>query len=294
MAQIVGTPAAKPVLTGADLLPTSKSAIRPYNNAPIIEIQLTPHGSQVFADFTGQHVGEVLAIFYDGRLLTAPRINEKITNGMAEISGFSSLREATDVASCLNGGALPVHLKVFAVQKYVPSLIPQAEPCGRLWGHIRGQDSEADMTDTKFEGEDYESAPIIRIAYSIIQQGIVDGASEILIEPGGQRSDTAEAGVEIALRAMDEQGAKSVPGQPWLRVSEKIGDDWHEIMPLPDYIQEPLTQRFKKMADVDLRVTDKSQEGRIPICYSGKNYELRTKTTPTPLGEQVLMRFVTL
>jgi preprotein translocase subunit SecD len=118
LAQVVGTPKVKPVLTGADLLPNAKSALRPSTNQPIIEIQFNDKAAQVFSDFTGKHVGEIVAVFYDGRLLTAPRINERISEGKAEISGFSSLNEATDVANSLNSGALPVHLKLLRVQKY--------------------------------------------------------------------------------------------------------------------------------------------------------------------------------
>ena len=54
-------------------------------------------------------------------------------------------------------------------------------------------------------------------------------------------------------------------------------------MSLPDYTQEPITQRFKLMADMDLTCTDKSQEGRIPIRYSDKAYTLLVKPEPGAL-----------
>lgn len=112
LSQVVGVPKTKPVLTGADLLRNAKAALSSRSNEPMIELEFNEHGRQVFADFTGKHVGEIVGVFYDGRLLTAPRINEKITGGKAEISGFASLKDAAQISDVLNSGALPVHLKV--------------------------------------------------------------------------------------------------------------------------------------------------------------------------------------
>lgn len=113
---------AKPILTGADILANAKSALRATTSEPIIEIQFNDKGSRIFSDFTGKHVGEILGIFYDRKLLTAPRINEKISQGQAEVSGFGSLDEATRVARFLNAGALPVDLKIMGEDTVEPSL----------------------------------------------------------------------------------------------------------------------------------------------------------------------------
>jgi protein-export membrane protein SecD len=116
ISQVVG-PNAKPILTGADLVPNAKSALKTGTSLPIIEIELNERGTEIFRDFTGAHVGEVLAVFYDGKLLTAPSIKDKISDGKAIIEGFPSLREATRIASHLNAGALPVALKVVEIRK---------------------------------------------------------------------------------------------------------------------------------------------------------------------------------
>lgn len=115
-------PGAKPVLTGAALLGNAKSALKQGTNQPIIEIEFNNEGTKIFREFTGSHVGEILAIFYDGKLLTAPVIKDEIRDGKAEVSGFSSLREATRIASFLNAGALPVPLKVIGKDIVEPSL----------------------------------------------------------------------------------------------------------------------------------------------------------------------------
>lgn len=112
MSQVVGVPKVKPVLTGADLMPNAKASLRPSSNRPVVEIEFSEHGTRAFSDFTRAHIGEILGVFYGGRLLTAPKINEPIADGKAIIEGFKSLREANEVAQSINGGALPVHLKV--------------------------------------------------------------------------------------------------------------------------------------------------------------------------------------
>ncbi len=118
LAQVVGAPTNKPVLTGADLVPNAKSALKPGTTLPVIEIEFNERGTQIFRDFTGMHVDETVAVFYDGKLLTAPAIKSKISDGKAIIEGGGmSLREATDIASHLNAGTLPVALKVVGVRK---------------------------------------------------------------------------------------------------------------------------------------------------------------------------------
>ena len=126
LAEVVGTPKVKPILTGSSLLANAKSAFSQTENRPVIEIEFNTEGKDIFADFTSAHVNDYLAIFYDGKLLTAPTIREKIGDGHAEVSGFGSLREATRIASFLNAGALPVPLKVIGKDIVEPSLGKQA------------------------------------------------------------------------------------------------------------------------------------------------------------------------
>jgi SecD/SecF fusion protein len=126
ISEVAGAPAVKPILTGSSLLANAKSSFKTSSNEPIIEIEFNTDGTQLFRDFTGAHVGEILAIFYDGKLLTAPTIKDKISDGKAEVSGFSSLREATRIATFLNAGALPVPLKVIGKDVVEPSLGKQA------------------------------------------------------------------------------------------------------------------------------------------------------------------------
>jgi len=109
-----------------------------------------------------------------------------------------------------------------------------------------------------------EEAPIIRIAHTIIQQAIRDAASDIHVEP-------------------DRRG---------VRVRYRIDGVLHEVMPLPKYIQAPLISRLKIMADMNIAERRVPQDGRIPIRWENKDYDLRVSCLPTIHGEKIVMRIL--
>jgi preprotein translocase subunit SecD len=94
----------KPILTARDLKPVCKGDLE--GNNFIIIFELKPRGAKVFADFTRRHVGDIVAIFVGGRILTAPRIKTVIAGWRGEIEGFMSLEEAQQRAEQLNAAAL--------------------------------------------------------------------------------------------------------------------------------------------------------------------------------------------
>lgn len=119
--QVVNIEKNKPILTGKDLLPNAKANINQRQQV-VINIEFNSDGRKKFADFTRGHVDDYLAVFFDGKLLTAPKINEPIPSGKAEVSGFQGLGEAKRTAEFLNAGALPVPLKVIAKDSVEPTL----------------------------------------------------------------------------------------------------------------------------------------------------------------------------
>lgn len=72
-------------------------------------------GASKFAQLSGANVGKPLAIVLDGKVLSAPVINEPITGGQAQISGGFTVEEANQLAVALQSGALPV---VFTVAEH--------------------------------------------------------------------------------------------------------------------------------------------------------------------------------
>ena len=85
-------------------------------NEPLVLVDFNDEGKQLFADITGAHVGERLAIFLDGELISDPRINEAIRGGTAVISGGFTVDEAKELVRNLNIGALPVPIELASTQ----------------------------------------------------------------------------------------------------------------------------------------------------------------------------------
>lgn len=85
-------------------------------NEPIVAITFNEEGATLFEDITRAHTGEELAIFLDGTVISAPRINEAITGGKAVISGNFDPEEARSLAQNLSFGALPVPITLISTQ----------------------------------------------------------------------------------------------------------------------------------------------------------------------------------
>jgi preprotein translocase subunit SecD len=92
------------------------------SNEPIVSITFDDEGGRLFEEITRTHVGEQLAIFLDGELKSAPRINEAIAGGKAIISGDFTPTEARDLVRNLNFGALPVPIALVSTQTIGSSL----------------------------------------------------------------------------------------------------------------------------------------------------------------------------
>lgn len=110
-----------PVLDGA-MLTDARVAFDQKTNAPVISFTLNAEGARIFGDFTGNNVGKRLAIVLDGRVYSAPVINERIGGGSGQISGGFSVDEAHDVAIALRSGALLAPVKMLEKRSIGPSL----------------------------------------------------------------------------------------------------------------------------------------------------------------------------
>jgi preprotein translocase subunit SecD len=78
----------------------------------VIQFRLNPEGAQIFADYTSEHVGEYLGIVLDKTVISAPTVNEPITEGEGVIqqSGCpAALRfPAYPIKSCRNPHHWPI------------------------------------------------------------------------------------------------------------------------------------------------------------------------------------------
>ncbi|MCA9365319.1 protein translocase subunit SecD [Candidatus Kaiserbacteria bacterium] len=92
------------------------------SNEPLVAIKFNSEGADLFESITRQHTGESLAIFLDGEMVSAPRINETISGGRAVITGNFTLEEAKNLAENLNYGALPLSIELVSTQTVGASL----------------------------------------------------------------------------------------------------------------------------------------------------------------------------
>ncbi len=121
------------VITGRDL----KTA-RPGQGKlgePVVNFGLTAEGSRLFGDATGANIGTGLAIILDGKVVSAPRINAKITDSGVIEGGFTQ-QEVDDLTTTLRSGSLPAGLTYLEERTVGPSLGRDSIRQGLLAGVI--------------------------------------------------------------------------------------------------------------------------------------------------------------
>ena len=108
------------VMTG-DVLETVEVARDPAGKY-VIQFTLTPEGARAFADYTTENAGQFLGIILDKTVISAPRVNEPITQGEGVIEGSFTSESANALAVQLRYGSLPIPLKVVESRTIGPSL----------------------------------------------------------------------------------------------------------------------------------------------------------------------------
>ncbi len=110
-----------------------------------------------------------------------------------------------------------------------------------------------------------DSAPIIRLVNSLLQQAVKERASDIHVEP------------------MERE----------LIVRFRVDDILYEpIRRLPKRIQNAVTSRIKIMGRLDIAEKRLPQDGRILLKIAGREYDVRLSTVPTQHGERCVLRLL--
>ena len=104
--------------------------------APSIGLQFNAEGAKLFEKITGENVGKTVAIYLDGAIISAPRVNGKISGGQATITGTFTAVEAKTLVGRLNSGALPVPVTLISTDTIGPTLGVGAIHAGLLAGLI--------------------------------------------------------------------------------------------------------------------------------------------------------------
>jgi preprotein translocase subunit SecD len=122
-------------MTG-DMLDDAIAQRDPQFNQAIVNFQLNRAGGRLFSRFTGQHVGDYLAIVLDGEVMSAPVIRDRIgASGQIEL-GNAGLEEARDLALVLRAGALPAPLRIMEERSVGPSLGQDSIDAGEVAGIV--------------------------------------------------------------------------------------------------------------------------------------------------------------
>lgn len=107
------------VITGRDLK-SARPGLGQYND-PVVNFSLTADGGKRFGEVTGANVGRGLAIVLDGKVMSAPVLNSRITDS-GLIEGKFTQREVEDLANVLHSGALPAGITYLEERSVGPSL----------------------------------------------------------------------------------------------------------------------------------------------------------------------------
>ena len=102
------------VLEGTDVKDAQGGAFQSDKNSTreyAVSLTLTDEGKTKFAEATEANVGKQIAIIYDNQILSAPKVNEAITGGQAQITGMSDVEEAQNLASYIRIGSLSIELE---------------------------------------------------------------------------------------------------------------------------------------------------------------------------------------
>lgn len=101
------------VLTGSDVSDAKAAQVLENGQSTtecIIQLSLNGTGKTKFAKATTDNLNKVISIYYDDKLISAPKVQSVISNGEAQITGMSSFEEADRIATFIRIGALPVKL----------------------------------------------------------------------------------------------------------------------------------------------------------------------------------------
>ncbi|TSC68649.1 MAG: preprotein translocase subunit SecD [Parcubacteria group bacterium Gr01-1014_66] len=89
---------------------------------PAVSLVFNEEGAKLFAELTRRNKDKRLGIYLDGVLLTAPVVQEEITEGRAQVTGDFTIEAARELADRLNAGALEVPITLIGQQLVGASL----------------------------------------------------------------------------------------------------------------------------------------------------------------------------
>ncbi|NBV33053.1 MAG: type II/IV secretion system protein [Proteobacteria bacterium] len=122
--------------------------------------------------------------------------------------------------------------------------------------------SQMDGDDMGSETEVLNDAPIIKYVDLVMQQAIVDRASDIHFEPFEHD----------------------------FKIRYRVDGALYEMAPPPRHLASSIISRVKVMANLNIAERRLPQDGRIQREVNGRSVDMRVSTLPTQFGESVVLR----
>ena len=149
---------------------------------------------------------------------------------------------------------------VIAVERDIVRAINQAYGIRDLVDKAVNRLRPEDVTVSDMETT--EDAPVVSIVNSLISQAVKERASDIHIEPL----------------------------ERYIRVRLRIDGVLREVVTFPRTTHAAIVSRIKIMGEMDISEKRLPQDGRAQTVEQGREIDLRISTTPTILGEKVVIR----
>lgn len=82
------------------------------------------------------------------------------------------------------------------------------------------------------------------------------------------------------------------PQEPEMRVRYRIDGVLHDIMSIPEELENAVISRIKIIAELDITDTRHPQDGHISLEVGDREFDVRVASLPTFLGERIVLRLL--
>lgn len=144
----------------------------------------------------------------------------------------------------------PVMASIGDINTYIPRLIERQN-------ELKNREQE--------ERIKVQASPMIRLVNELLEQAIVEKASDIHLQPQKKH----------------------------LRVRFRIDGTLYDKKPIDKELERQVLSRFKVMAGMDVADNRRPQDGRAMINFRNQTFDIRLSTIPDILGENLVMRILT-
>ncbi len=122
----------KRVIVSGEELVDAQPGFDQRTNQPIVTFRFNASGARRFAKVTKDNVGRPFAIVLDGKVISAPVIQEPILGGSGQISGNFTVKETNELSIKLRSGALPATMTIIEERTVGPSLGADSIASGKI------------------------------------------------------------------------------------------------------------------------------------------------------------------